>query len=787
MEGAVNLIITHIHGDFDALAAAVAAGKLYPDSKAVLPEPVHLHVRSFINLYRDLLPLDDEPDRNSPDLVVVVDTQKKSRLGSCEAVVDRAAELHLFDHHPEENGEDGITASRARVEPVGASTTLLVEEIVEKNIGLTDLEATLMVMGIYEDTGFLTFNTTTARDVTAAGYLWQHYNIDTGIIQQFLRSPLALAQRELFEKLVEGSEYFELRGRRIVLSTCSIEEYVQGLAALLQHLLVLDDAEVVIALVSMHHTLYIAARTQSDDLDLRQLLSPLGVKGHPQAVSGDIKKGDLVQVKEDVLELLRSSLPPPLRALQAASTPVGTVAADTVAAEAFDLLFQRGHRGCPVMQGTKMVGMISRRDLEMALRHNLGNVPVKAFMKRKVITALPDQSIAELRRIMAARNIGRIPVVDSERNLLGIVTRSDVLRAIGLTDRKGKAADGCNSRNSLVLKKALPVQGSLQQVDNLADIINRELPERLKTMLLIIGQCAVREKAKVNLVGGIIRDLLLGASLSKDLDFVVQPDALSLARALRAYLGGTLKLFEEFGTATLFLKDGLRLDLVTARKEFYASPAALPQVEASSLRNDLFRRDFTINTLACSLMPETFGRLYDFFDGRRDLEQGVIRTLYNLSFVDDPLRILRAVRFEKRFGFAIEPGTMALIKKAVKSRVLEKLTRQRLNNEVALIYSEDEPVEILKRLDELGIFSFLYPGIRPGPRAWERLSRVEKAACWVARRSWERMPMMELVYMAALVYEMEEPERSILLLRRVRISRKRYETIAAACRETPGF
>ena len=197
------------------------------------------------------------------------------------------------------------------------------------------------------------------------------------------------------------------------------------------------------------------------------------------------------------------------------------------------------------------------------------------------------------------------------------------------------------------------------------------MPPRWQSRLLLMGQRAAATGVSLYLVGGAIRDLLLGAELSRDLDFVVVPDALAFAAEAVKFLGGKLKVFEHFGTASLFLEEGLRLDFATARREIYAAPAALPQVEETgSLKSDLYRRDFTINTLACSLLPQSFGELYDFFEGRQDLRRGMIRTLYQLSFVDDPLRVLRAVRFEQRFGFQIEEGTLELIEKALRSSCL---------------------------------------------------------------------------------------------------------------------
>ena len=422
--------------------------------------------------------------------------------------------------------------------------------------------------------------------------------------------------------------------------------------------------ELVLVLVQMNKSLYLAGRALDDGVDLRELLAPFGAKGHPSAATVTIKEGVLEEVREKLLELLEQRLPPKTTALQIASFPVETITADTRVSEAMELMFSRSYSGYPVLEDGKMVGIISRRDIQKAIQKGLGHAPVKGFMQRQIISASPGDSVTSMRQLMVEHNIGRLPVVDEKGDLVGIVTRSDILRTMYRLDRRGKLIpeEQPEKEADPAPEEALPPT----EVDNLLPLINRKLPPRLQRLLLLVGQIAAREKVQVYLVGGMIRDLLLGWSLPQDLDFVVLSDALSFASVLQRYLGGKLQRFQQFGTATLFLEEGLRLDLVTARREFYASPAALPQVEASSLKNDLFRRDFTINTLACALNPESFGKIIDFFNGRKDLEKGLIRTLYNLSFVDDPLRILRAVRFEQRFRFTIEDNTLKMIQKAIR-------------------------------------------------------------------------------------------------------------------------
>ncbi|HSW36156.1 MAG TPA: CBS domain-containing protein [Candidatus Limnocylindrales bacterium] len=778
----MHLIITHENGDFDALASAVAAAKLYPGSVIVMPEPLQPNVRSFVNLYRDLLPLIDPKEIDEiPDAVVVVDTRKNIRLGPLAYLLEQAKHITIYDHHPP--GDDDMDGHLVKVEPVGATTTLLVEEIRSKDISLTNLESTLLVLGIYEDTGCLTYDLTTSRDAAAVAYLWTQ-GLCTSLIPEYLHSPLTDAQKGLLEKLIKSSELYEIQQRRVLISTIVMDEYVKGASVLMQLLDEIEDADLTMIIVQMTESIYLAARAQGSELNLLELLAPFGVKGHARAVSANYKAVEATLVKEQVISYLNRYLPPAEKAGQVASKPVFTVTGDVSVTKTAELLAEHNYRGCPVMEDGNLVGVISRRDLQKALHGGLGHAPVKGFMKRKVKLASPDASLVVLRRLMVEHNIGRIPLVNGDGTLVGIVTRSDILRHLDRLDKRGRfVVKPVTPDLSGIASEDMP----LDEIDgNILPLMSKELPAEMQKLLLLIGQLAHRCGVRVYLVGGVIRDLLLKWPLPKDLDFVVIGDAILFAGTLQKTLGGDLKHFEQFGTASLFLKEGLRLDVVTARKEFYASPAALPQVESSSLKNDLFRRDFSINTMACSIMPENYGKLYDFYDGQPDIQKKTLRILYNLSFVDDPLRILRAIRFEQRYGFEIEPETLRLLGKAVKGGLLEKLSRQRLNHELKLIYEEPEPVKIMQRFEDLELFDFLYPRVQPTGETWARLIGIAEILNWARQREWEKPPDSEVAYLCGLMYDLESEDRSAIM-RKLHLSRDRAAVVLAACREAPAL
>ncbi len=787
----MNLIITHKNGDFDALAAVIAASKLFPKSTVILPENLQENVRPFVNLYRDLLPLGDPKDIPARiDTLYVIDTNRKERLGKWSYLPEISGQVNIFDHHP---GEEDLGADHVKIEAIGATTTILLEEIIKQDLELTEFEATLFALGIYEDTGCLTYEITTSRDARALAFLWEK-GLNTTLLQEYLRTPLSESQKVLLEQLIQNSELYELNQRRVMISTTRLDEYVSGASVMLQRLDDIEDTSLTIVIVQMTENIYFAARTRDNDLDLLELMAPFDVRGYPAAVTAHFKNMKAEEVKKIVIEFLKNYLPPIITAGEAASKPVFTIESRTSLSKADQLLAEKNIKGCPVIEDGKLAGIISRRDLQKGLRNNLGHAPVKGFMSRRLITASPQESLIELRKIMVENNIGRVPIVDQEAKLVGIVTRSDILRHLNFLDSRGRSIKSQESERlnetgpyfdgSSDKMADLPFDINADDEINLSSLLNRELPARFKKLLLQIRQLAYREKTQIYLVGGTIRDLLLRHPPEKDFDFVVIGGAIPFTFKLQKLLGGKVRHFEQFGTASLYLEDGLRLDLVTARKEYYPSPAALPQVQSSSLKNDLFRRDFTINTMACSLGADDFGCLYDYYNGRKDLKDKVIRVLYNLSFVDDPLRILRAIRFEQRYDFRIEPETLDLIHNAVEGKLLEKVSRQRLNQELRLIYKEPSPLKVLKRLDQLKLLPFLYPRARLNQETWQLLSRIEEILQWAGERDWKKKPDQELVYLGGLMFGLESVDR-FAIIRKLHLSRERASIVLNACREVP--
>lgn len=236
------------------------------------------------------------------------------------------------------------------------------------------------------------------------------------------------------------------------------------------------------------------------------------------------------------------------------------------------------------------------------------------------------------------------------------------------------------------------------------------LPEETRRLVESAGRAAQELGFKAYLVGGFVRDLLLNKP-NFDLDITVEGDGIVLAQSLSSKLNAKLVCHKRFGTATLVLNHIHKIDIATARKESYPYPGSLPVVQKGVLCDDLKRRDFSINAMALSLNKDDFGALVDLFGGRKDLNKGLIRVLHDLSFVDDPTRICRAVRFERRYDFKIEAHTLRLLNKTVSSGMMKEVQPQRMRDELILILKEDKPWKPVKRLQQLKALDFIAPGI----------------------------------------------------------------------------
>jgi tRNA nucleotidyltransferase (CCA-adding enzyme) len=279
----------------------------------------------------------------------------------------------------------------------------------------------------------------------------------------------------------------------------------------------------------------------------------------------------------------------------------------------------------------------------------------------------------------------------------------------------------------------------------------KQLPQELLDLIYAAGDISGRMGFSAYLVGGFVRDLILGVK-NFDLDIVVEGDGLKFSEALAEKLNAKLISHKRFFTATVFVKAHLKIDVATARKEFYPQPASLPIVNKGSIRDDLYRRDFSINTLVIAINQDNFGELLDLFKGKSDIRHKRIRVLHDLSFIDDPTRIMRAVRFQVRYNFKIEPETFKRLGEAVKHKMLFAVSPQRLRDELILMLKEKEPLKNFKRLEEVARLDFINPALKLSSKTEKFLKSCQEQVQWFKAKFAQRRHLDSwLVYLAGLL------------------------------------
>ncbi len=686
----MRLILTHNNADFDAIASLLAMTKLDPQATPVLPSRVNRNVRNFLTLYASLLPAiheDDLPRHPKIEQAYVVDTQTIVNMRG----IRPKTPVHVIDHHAP--NPDRPPNYEFEGEPLGANTTLLVEKIRRHNVQINSLEATLLTLGIHEDTGSLTYSRTTVRDIQAVAWLLEQ-GAKLDVVRDFLRHPLQDEQLGLYDQLRDSAETIEIMGHWILIATAQVAEQIPEISSLAPKLSDLFDPDAMFLLVQMDQNVQLVARSTTPEIDVANIANQLGGGGHDRAAAALIRGGNITSIKAQIVSLLPDIVKPGVRVAELMSAGrVQTLAAKTPINEAALLMQRSGHEGYPVLDGKSLVGLLTRRAVDRAMNHQMGHQPVATIMEAGQVYVQPNDGLEALRQKMMDSGWGQMPVLNNDGKIIGIVTRTDLIRR--WTEPPLHAI-----QHSLMHQK-----------------LARVLPQDVWQLILTIAQHAQAAQMGLYLVGGFVRDVLLDVP-NLDIDFVVEGDVQQLAESLCQKYGGDVHLHAQFGTAKWVL-DAAQLnlangpdfiDFATARAEFYEQPTALPTVRQSSIKQDLHRRDFTINTMAIRLAPEPMGELLDYYNGQRDLHDGLIRVLHSLSFVDDPTRMVRAIRFEQRFSFKIEPRTEHLLHDALP--FLDRVSGERVRHELNLIMAEQQPLRGLRRMDELGILSQIHPQLR---------------------------------------------------------------------------
>ncbi|MEA5452344.1 CBS domain-containing protein [Leptolyngbya sp. CCNP1308] len=796
----MDLVLCHTTADFDTLGAAVGLARLQPGRRIVLTGGSHPTVQRFLALHRDEYPLIERRavDPSQIRRLTLVDAQQRDRFGPAADWIAQAEHnqvpIEIYDHHP--TSATTVHAQATTIGAVGAATTLVVESLQKQQIEPSVAEATVMALGIHVDTGSLLYEGATARDAAALAWLMAH-GASLSIIADFVEPGLSPGLQGLLTEAMTSLHSETVGGHTLAWVLLRVDGYVPGLSGLAERLISLADADALLlgacyaakdaedgdlsdrepshpSLPLQKLTLIGRARGRvSDRLDWGTVLTTLGGGGHPAAAAASLTTANPLGTVQEVMAVVRSHLPHQPTARDLMSSPVRTIRPDTTIHGAQRILLRYGHSGLSVVdEGDRLVGIISRRDLDLALHHGFSHAPVKGYMATNLKTITPDTPLTEIEHLMVTYDIGRLPVLHQE-TLVGIVTRTDLLRHL----HQGQPSPSVEPAlldppAAITLRHAL--EASLSPV--LQDILRQ------------ITAAAEGRGWHLYLVGGAVRDLLIcnnsGSATLPDLDLVVDGffstaqvgAGVDLATVIKDQFPEVdLQIHGRFQTASLVWRKeldhplaGLMIDIATARTEFYPYPAANPEVEASSIQQDLYRRDFTINALALRLTNPGAGQLLDYFGGLIDLRRGTIRVLHANSFIEDPTRIYRAVRFAVRLGFSLDAQTEGYIHHAMASGVYAQMQHQmrrapalqvRLKNELKYILEAPYWPSALALLDRLGALRCLHGDLAMTPALWQQLGRLSR---WSKRFNWPDLGQPWLLRLQGLLAAVPAAARSPL-------------------------
>ena len=718
----VTVITTHVNADFDALASMLAAQKLYPDALVIFPGSQEKNLKNFfINSMAYLFNMVDvnRIEFDSITRMVLVDTRQTSRIGKLADLLDKpGVEIHIYDHHPPTDND-----IKGKIEvhgQTGANVTILTEIIRGKEIPISADEATIMCLGIYEDTGSFTFPSTTERDFLAAAYLLSQ-GANLNVVSNLIAREFSPEQVVLLNDMIQAVTRYYINGIEVVVTSVTMEKYMPDFAFLVQKMVKMENLDAIFAIARMENKIYVVARSRINEVDVGSILTSLGGGGHPYAAAASIKGKTLAQTETGLVEILYEKIRASRQAKDLMSSPAISINPDVTCKKARNIITRYNLNALLVTEKSngaeKLSGYITRQVIEKALYHKLDQVQVKDYMTTEVATVEPDADLIEIQEKIIDNKQRILPVVENE-TIAGVITRTDLLNIL--------------VRRSQPLPDETPdpaQEPPHAHTRNIVRFMKERLSADLITNLQQIGEVADKIGCGAYVVGGFVRDLFLYRS-DEDIDIVIEGDGIAFAKKYAKIMGARIHAHEKFGTAVIIFPDGFKIDVASARMEYYKFPAALPVVEMSSIKLDLYRRDFTINTLAIQLNSSKFGTLIDFFSARKDVKEKIIRVLHNLSFVEDPTRVFRAIRFEQRFEFTIGKLTMGLIANAISMDFFRELSGKRVFAELRLILQEENPVATIRRLNDFDLLKVIHPSIKFDKNLMARLNSVKKVLSW---------------------------------------------------------
>ncbi len=750
--------------DLDALGAVIGVKKLCPEAEVVLPETKGEDVIKLLEENPEILEFTEEREfEGEVGKLIVVDTDSLERIpDSLKGKIGERTEIVVFDHHSRELLEK---VSQLHYKEAGATTSIVALILKGKGLTPSPYEASVMLAGIYSDTGSFRYPSTKPIDFLAAAFLLS-VGAEIEFAKKYLPKELTEREIDLLKVLKDNLRIVEVHGNQIGITYGRFDSYVGDVAPLISRLMEIYSLPAAFGVVEVQSTTFLIGRSRSPKVDASKVAERFGGGGHREAASASIKGKTVFEVLEELREVLKEVVVPLKKAEDIMTSPPIVIGEKATVKEARKILMKNSINAAAVVnERGEIEGIVNRALLDKAIYMGLEESPVKDVMEREFLTVSPKEPISKVEEIIVNRQQSFVPVVEGKR-VVGVITRTDVL--MNLYRKEIEETQEYYEKRKEGEPHYRNVKGKLKEA----------LPENLFNLVREIGRIADRLGVNAYIVGGFVRDLIIDRK-NYDIDIVVEGDATEFAKVVGREVKAKVHTFERFKTATLVFEDGTRIDMASARTEVYRSPGALPEVESAPLKKDLFRRDFTINTLAIKINEKELGRLIDFFGALKDIRDRKIRVLHALSFVEDPTRILRALRFATRYRFTLGKHTEKLLKMAVERKLFKTVEGQRIYHELKQILNEENPLRVFLKMEKYGVLKELFPGLRWDRNKKDLFERVRKIVIWHKLNFPEKESSYHITYLGALFYRepyerVEEylkalamPEKEEELLRRV--------------------
>jgi len=549
VQESVEVITTHINADFDALASLIAASKLYPGASLVFPGSQEKNLRNFFLHSTSYLFNFSKMKHIKFDRIkrlILVDTRQKNRIGKFAELVDRDdIEIHIYDHHPD--SADDIAGDMEIIRKTGSTTALLTSLIREKNISISPDEATVMCLGIHEDTGSFTFSSTTVEDYEAAAWLTEQ-GANHNIIADMLTRELTAEQVWLLNDLTQSATKRVINGVEVVFAKVIRDEYVGDFAVLVHKFMEMENLNLVFALAQMESRIYLVARSRIKDVNVAEIAFALGGGGHPQAASATIKNRTLIQVERSLQALLRSRIDHKKRAMDMMSSPVLHISPGESVKKAADMMTRYNINVLLVLDGADVLkGYITRQVVEKAVFFGLEDLKVKEYMNIEFSAIGPDSSLQEVQELVIRNKLRILPVLDDGK-VLGVITRTDLLNILVGDPLIPEFLYDSIDTSQFMRKK------------NMSALLKERLPRKIISVLKNIGHVADMLGYNAFLVGGLVRDVFLKHE-NLDVDIVIEGDGIEFAHEFAEHYGARVRSHRKFGTAVLIFPDGFKVDV----------------------------------------------------------------------------------------------------------------------------------------------------------------------------------------------------------------------------------